>query len=126
MKHYIIDGNNLIGKNKNLSELQRKDKQSSREQLLFILQSYFASKKIKVSLHFDGFEKDKLNFSKGKIIYSASRSADEKIKEEINSIKNKREITIISSDSELRNYGKVCSCIVISSEDFLKEIEKKG
>lgn len=52
MRHYIIDGNNLIGKIASLQKLQKKNKQSSREKLAFILESYFLGKpNNKVSLH---------------------------------------------------------------------------
>ncbi len=38
---YIIDGNNLIGKIASLMNLQKKDKQASREKLIYILDRYF-------------------------------------------------------------------------------------
>ena len=56
MLHYIIDGNNLIGKIKHFSNIQKKDKQAAREKLALFLDRYFISKKAKVTLHFDGFE----------------------------------------------------------------------
>src|SRR4030067_59622 len=103
MKHYIIDGNNLIGKVKKLSELQKKDKQSAREQLVYLLQNYFSVKKVKISLHFDGYENNRINIINGKIIYSGSQTADEKIKDQISSSKNKRDIIVISSDNGIRD-----------------------
>ena len=45
MRHFIIDGNNLMGKIPSLYKLQKKDGQSSREKLAFILESYFMNKK---------------------------------------------------------------------------------
>ena len=55
-KTYIIDGNNLIGKVKQLNSLQKKDRQTAREKIAFMLDRYFRKKKVKVSLHFDGFQ----------------------------------------------------------------------
>lgn len=126
MKHYIIDGNNLIGKVKNLSALQNKDKQSAREQLVFLLQNYFAVKKVKLSLHFDGFENTRLNIQHGKIIYSGSRTADEKIKEQISSVKNRKEIIVVTSDNGIRDFAKVCGCTLNSSEEFYKDFSSKN
>ena len=126
MKHYIIDGNNLIGKIKRLSDLQNKDKQSAREQLVYLLQNYFSGKKIKVSLHFDGFENSRVNISNGKVIYSDSKTADEKIKDQISASKNRKEIIVISSDSGIRNYAKVCGCSLLTGEEFYKETAAKN
>ena len=49
MKQHIIDGNNLIGKIGSLSKLQKRDKQSAREQVAFLIQKYFRDKKVNVS-----------------------------------------------------------------------------
>jgi predicted RNA-binding protein with PIN domain len=126
MKHYIIDGNNLIGKIKNLSVLQAKDKQSAREQLVYFLNNVFSGKKIKVSLHLDGFPGAALNISKGKIFYSESKTADEKIKDQITNTKNVKELVVISSDNGIRNYAKVCGCSLQTSEEFYKEYISKN
>ncbi|OGU76924.1 MAG: hypothetical protein A2V93_00370 [Ignavibacteria bacterium RBG_16_34_14] len=126
MKHYIIDGNNLIGKVKKLSELQKKDKQSAREQLVYLLQNYFSGKKVKISLHFDGYENNRINIINGKIIYSGSQTADEKIKDQISSSKNKRDIIVISSDNGIRDYAKVCGCSLMKSEEFYKQFTVKN
>ncbi|MDO8548725.1 MAG: NYN domain-containing protein [Ignavibacteria bacterium] len=126
MKHYIIDGNNLIGKVKKLSGLQSKDKQSAREQLVYLLQNYFSRKKVKVSLNFDGYENSPLNISNGKIIYSESKTADEKIKDQISSSKTRRDIVVVSSDNGIRDYAKVCGCSLMTSEEFNKEFSIKN
>lgn len=124
MIHYIIDGNNLIGKIKSLHNLQSKNKQSSREMLVHILNRHFVGKKIKLSLHFDGYPNTPLNLSNGRIIYSEGRTADVTIREEIDRSKNPKLITLISSDSSLMNYARVNSSSAIKSEVFYKEIEK--
>ncbi len=122
MISYIIDGNNLIGKIKSLMNLQSKDKQASREKLVFILDRYFAGKKNSITLHFDGYPKEKINSSEMKIIYSDSITADEKIKRQIDKSSQRKNINVITSDSNLANYARICSCKVISSEDFVKMI----
>jgi hypothetical protein len=123
MNHYIIDGNNLIGKIKNLQDLQKKDKQGSRIELVKLLNKYFQRKKTILSLHLDGYPNEPLAISKGKIIYSKNLPSDNLIRDEIDTSKNTRLIILITSDRNLMNYGKVCSCTVIKSEDFSLSIE---
>lgn len=120
MKHYIIDGNNLIGKISSLKKLHNKNKRQSAEKLAFILGRYFSRKKSKVSLHFDGFPEEKINVTGIKIFYSAEQTADEKIKIDIEKSRNPRNIILVTSDTNVAEFGKVCSCKVIRSEDFSK------
>ena len=124
MKKYIIDGNNLIGKIRLLSILQSKDKQASREKLAFLIDRYFANKKIEVTLHLDGFANEKINTSRIKLIYSNEISADEKIKKQIEAAGNKRNTTVVSSDNNVREFAKVCGCACVLSEDFAQEFTK--
>lgn len=125
MQNYIIDGNNLIGKIKELQKLQIKDKQASREKLAFMIDKFFMGKKIRVSLHFDGFQKTPIKITSAKIIYSQDHSADDKIKAEITASRNPKTITLVTSDQNLRQFAQVCSASVISSEDFAAEIRKR-
>ena len=122
MKHYIIDGNNLIGKIKNLKSLFQKDKQASGEKLVLILERYFIRKKAKVTLHFDGFENDPIKSSKIKITYSGNRTADENIKDQIERSKNRTNLIVVSSDNNLREFARVCACERIKSEVFAKQL----
>lgn len=121
-KHYIIDGNNLIGKIKNLWELQKTDRQSSRERLAFTVDRYFSQKKFSVSLHFDGHPGDAIRTSKIKIVYSENKTADSKIKEEIDHFKNPKLITVVSSDNNIAEFAKVNSCKIVKSESFAKKL----
>jgi uncharacterized protein len=124
MSHYIIDGNNLIGKIKSLKELQKRNKQGSREGLVSMLNNYFAGKKIKATLHLDGHPNTALSFPSGRIIYSEKRNSDSMICEEIDNSKNPKLITVISSDHRIINYARANSCTPIKSEDFYCEIKK--
>lgn len=119
MRHFIIDGNNLIGK---MPALKSKDKISERENLAFILERYFSKKKNKVSLHFDGHQTLPIKVSGIKIYYSGSRTADEMIKQEIERSNNRKNIVLITSDTNLKEFAKVCSCSVMNSEEFNTEI----
>ena len=123
MLHYIIDGNNLIGKISHLQKLQNKNKQSSREKLAFILESYFAGKRNnKISLHYDGFEGQTIRVQNIKIIYSGKRIADDEIKSQIEHEKNSRNLIVVSSDLNLKEFARVCGCGWRSCEDFSREL----
>ncbi|HMN25088.1 MAG TPA: NYN domain-containing protein [Ignavibacteriaceae bacterium] len=126
MLNYIIDGNNLIGKVASLKGLQNKDKHASREKLVFMLDRFFITKKANVTLHLDGYPNEKINSSKMKIIYSENLTADEKIKKQISQSKSPRNIIVITSDSNLAQFAKVCSATVTSSELFVAEINKSS
>ena len=122
MKQYIIDGNNLIGKIKSLNKLHRKNKKQSAEKLAFMIGRNFSKKKVSVSLHFDGVQRDIIRVPGLKINYSGTVSADEKIKSEIGKSKNPKNIILVTSDNNLAEFGRVCSCQVIKSEVFSKQL----
>jgi len=126
MKHYIIDGNNLIGKIKSLHKIQLMDKQGSREKLSFMIDNYFHDKKARVTIHFDGFAKHPIKLTYANIIYSENNSADSKIKKQIEMSNNRRIITVITSDSNLREYARVCSASLLKSEEFAKKMLHKN
>lgn len=122
MKHYIIDGNNLIGKIPSIKKLQRSNKQASREKISYLLGRYFAKRKASVSLHFDGHTGESIKVSGIKIKYSENRTADEKIKTEIERSKNPKNIIVVTSDNNVAEFAKVCSCQIIKSEDFSNDL----
>lgn len=124
MLTYIIDGNNLIGKIPLLMNLQKKDRLASREKLVYMLDRHFIKKKVNVTLHLDGHPANKINSSKMKIIYSENQTADEKIKKQISQSKSPRNIMVVTSDSNLAQFAKVCSSTVVSSEQFSSEMSK--
>ncbi len=126
MLTYIIDGNNLIGKISYLMNLQRKDKQASREKLIYMLDRYYSNKKTNVTLHFDGYSNLGINSLKMKIVYSENLLADDKIKKQISQSETTRNIIVVTSDLNLSQFAKVCSCKVISSDEFAIEINKSA
>lgn len=122
MLHYIFDCNNIIGKSGSLSKIKIKDPQGSREQIVFLIEKFLFRKKVKASLHFDGYEKERINFKIGKIIYSNSKKADDLIKKEIAESSNPKNIIVVTSDGNLKEFAKVNSCSIIPSEEFLSGI----
>ena len=125
MKHYIIDGNNLLHKIRNLEAMLKKDKQAPREKLAFMIERFSGGKNIKVSLHFDGFENLSIKTEKIKIFYSNQKTADENIRNEIESVKNRRNLIVVSSDDALKEFAKKCGCETILSEEFASQIKSK-
>lgn len=119
MRHFIIDGNNLIGK---MPSVKSKDKNAEREKLAYVLERYFLNKKVKVSLHFDGHKNLPIKVSGIKIFYSENQTADDLIKNEIERTSNRKNIILVSSDNNLKEFARVCSCEVKSSDDFGKDI----
>ncbi len=124
MIHYIIDGNNLIGKIPSLRKLE--DKQSAREKLSLMLQRYFSGRKVKVSLHFDGYENELIKAARIVIRYSLNRSADDLIRKEIENMKNIKSTYVVSSDAEVLSYARLCGCKVIKSEEFYDMISQSN
>ena len=45
------------------------------------------------------------------------------IKKEIEDSKNPRNLVVITSDSNLKDFARKCSCKIISSEEFSKQIK---
>lgn len=116
---YLIDGNNLIGK---IKSVQKKD--VSREKLAYMIEKYFIGKNISAVLYYDGFMKEAIKVSGVDIVYSNKATADEIIKDRIEFEKNPRIITVVTSDSNLQEFAKVCRCEVISSENFVHMLYK--
>ncbi|HUX60306.1 MAG TPA: NYN domain-containing protein [Ignavibacteriaceae bacterium] len=123
MKSYIIDGNNLIFKIKSLEKLVNNDKQAIREKLAYMVNNFFYGRKVNVTLHFDGYEKIHLSLPNLKIIYSMNEKADVKIKHQIDSSKNPRNIIVVSSDIEIKNFARVNGCQVLSSLEFSRMLK---
>lgn len=126
MKEYLIDGNNLIGKVPDIQSLQKKDKESARERLVLLLERYFHSRKVKVTIYFDGYKNNAIKTSALKIKYSDSQTADEIIKKDIGLSKNPKNLVVVSSDNEIAGFARVCACEVKLSEKFYEIIGKEN
>ena len=126
MKTYLIDGNNLIHKIRDLSVLQKKDRQSAREKLAHRIDSHFSNRRVTVILYYDGFPGIPLNTNKIKIVYSENTSADDKIRVSIERAKNPKNIIVVTSDEEIRKLARACSCELMTSNEFDKVLKQKG
>lgn len=123
MIHYIIDGNNLIGK---VGRLKAMQPQAARETLASRVDGYFMGRRCRVTLHFDGYANLAIPTSKVKIVYSESQKADQKIKLEIEASKNPRLIRLVSSDHNLIEFARVCRCSYQTSESMAEELYSRA
>ncbi len=119
MKTYFVDGNNLMGKIPSMKSRMKSDKVGVREELALKLDRTFIGTNNKVVLFLDGFQSDLIRTNKTEVVYSDSKPADIVIKQRIDLSKNPRNIVVVSSDNEVYNYGKKCSCEVLKSEEFI-------
>lgn len=125
MIHYLIDGNNFIGKAKSLLRSSKNKKADQREQLVLLLDRHYYGRNCKIFLYFDGFMADAIRSHKIKIIYSQKETADSIIKQDISMAKNPKNLIVVSSDLEIYDFARACSCTVKTSEEFYSEVEKK-
>ncbi|MGB5287609.1 MAG: NYN domain-containing protein, partial [Ignavibacteriaceae bacterium] len=75
-----------------------------------------------VTMHFDGHLNEAIKVSGIKIKYSGGKTADDKIKIEIEKSKNPKNIIVVTSDNNVAEFARVCRCQVIKSEEFSKKL----
>jgi len=120
VRTFLIDGNNVIGKDKKLNELKSNPNNNTREIIGRRIERFSLRSNNKVKLFFDGYENDKIILSGLKIIYSNKKTADDLIRDEIDKSKNSKNLIVVTSDGPLSQYAKKNSCTTISSEEFIK------
>lgn len=121
MKTILIDGNNLIHKIPSVKSLFLKDKNASQLALLESVKSKL-SRTDKLIIVFDGFG----SFKKAGIIFSGKITADEVIRNKIESFGDYKKLKVVSSDYGITNLAKECGCDVMKSEEFWKSINKEN
>lgn len=120
--HYIIDGYNVIHAIPSLKRTMVQDAQSARELLIHSVSQLTLQKKMRSTLVFDG-ESPRMTGNQSvhapvHVIYSFPLSADAKIKSMIEHSKYRSQLVIISSDREIMEFAKVCSCQTHTSKYF--------
>ena len=122
LPHYIIDGYNLIHAIPSLRKLVDHDGFQAREQLVQYVSRLTYRRKIRCTIVFDGAKPSDFRpasaHSPVHILYSHPQSADAKIKGMIDQSKSRTLLVIISSDREILDYAKVCSCDAHTSKYF--------
>jgi predicted RNA-binding protein with PIN domain len=122
----IIDGNNLIGSIPDITL----DDPKARRKVIEIVRKYQENKKNAVIIVFDGepdgnFHRQPLN-EKFTVIYPRyGDSADDEIKRILNRYTYFKDVTLVTSDRELKTFAKKKGARTINSIEFHYELRRK-
>jgi len=118
---YLLDGNNVMGQ----SIGWHRDKKGSRHRLLEELAGFIRAKKARLTVVFDGTPDNR--FSDGssyrgvKVFFSRPGSdADERIIEMVEAERNRKNLTVVTSDRKLADRVRVCGVRVMRAGEFRK------
>jgi predicted RNA-binding protein with PIN domain len=130
LETFIIDAYNLMHKIPELKRLLGEDRDSSVDTMIAKLQDHFYHSRNKVILVFDGHGKNKISRSievrfASTDINRSYENADKLIKVIIDQSGNKKLLTVVSSDNEIKWYARDSGCTVKSSRSFWSELKKK-
>lgn len=123
MKIYLVDAYNVMHKIPDLKRMLNSSKDVACESLLVKIDSLKRGGRLRNSFYvvYDGFFESTMATDPNlKIIQSKGKTADEIIKRHIDKSPNKRNITVVSSDTEVHNYARLNGCEVIESAQFIK------
>lgn len=121
---YIVDGNNVMGQTPGW----HRDKPKARRMLLKKLAAFARSKKVRVTVVFDGAP-DRLApegsaFRGVKVLYAERGSdADHQIERLVEDSRNPRGLTVVTSDRHLAFVVRARGARVTRSGEFRKELE---
>jgi predicted RNA-binding protein with PIN domain len=122
LPHYIIDGYNLLHEILPLKKLLAHDAAAAREQLVDMVARLTMKKKFRCTIVFDGAKSRPGNFPATNtpvhVVYSFPVSADERIREMIEKSKSRTSLVIVTSDHEILDFARVCSCTTHTSKYF--------
>lgn len=122
----IIDGYNLLHASPNLSVRKEELLEKARNRMIEKLSYYRKMKKVSITVVFDGwkggFQSQSQEMLKGiKVIYSKlGETADEVIKRMIDNAS--KEMLVVTSDREIRDFADQHSFISVSSSEFEKKM----
>ncbi len=122
MQHFIIDGYNVIHAIPSLKKTLAHNGETARELLIHSVAQFTHKKKFRCTIVFDGTAPNNTvkqsTHAPVHVLFSFPHSADAKIKQMIEQSKIRSSLVIISSDREIMNFAKVCSCQTHSSKHF--------
>src|SRR5436190_1548171 len=110
---YLIDGNNVIGQRARGYETWYQDKPAARRRLLEELAQLANTKKLRLTAVFDGAPEahfpDGSSFRGVKVFYArAGSDADARIVELVEGERNRKSLTVVTSDTALIARVRVC------------------
>ena len=125
---YLIDGNNVIGQRGKGYEDWFNDKPASRRRLLKDLARLARVKKLRLTAVFDGAPDgafpDGSSFRGVKVLYARQNSdADTRIVEMAEAERNKKNLTVVTSDGKLISRVRACGVKVMRSGEFRQLME---
>lgn len=120
---YLIDGNNVIGQRGRGYEAWYRDKPAARRRLLEELAQLASVKKMRLTTVFDGAPEphfpDGSSFRGVKVFYArAGSDADARIVELVEGERNRRALTVVTSDTALIARVRVCGVRVMRAGEF--------
>ena len=121
---YLIDGNNVMGQRVGW----QRDKSGTRLLLLQELAQFSQRKKSRLTVVFDGAPE--INIADGssyrgvKVFYARPGSdADTRILEFVERERNRKALTVVTSDGQLLNQVRACGVRVIRAGEFRRRLE---
>jgi predicted RNA-binding protein with PIN domain len=122
---YIIDGNNLIGCSQEIPQ----DDLNGREKIVHLVKKFQEKRKTSVTVVFDGAPDygsyQNNSNTKFKVVFPRyGKSADDEIKEILNTYNHFRDVTVVTSDRELKTYAKDKGAKTINSIEFYYELKR--
>jgi predicted RNA-binding protein with PIN domain len=121
---YIIDGNNVMGQTPGW----HRDRAAARRGLLDLVAEYARVKKTRITIVFDGAPDRDLPDSSGyrgvRVLYAERGSdADSRIERLVEAAKDRRGLTVVTSDRRLAHSVRSLGATVIRSGEFRKIID---
>ncbi|HEX4950325.1 MAG TPA: NYN domain-containing protein [Blastocatellia bacterium] len=122
---YLIDGNNVMGQRVGW----HRDKAAARQRLLRELAAFAAHNKIRLAVVFDGLPEvniaDGSSFRGVKVFYARPGSdADHRILEFVERERNRKALTVVTSDLQLLNQVRAYGVRVVRSGEFRRLLEQ--
>jgi predicted RNA-binding protein with PIN domain len=126
---YLIDGNNLIGQRGRGFETCWQDKSGARSVLLKQLAVLARLRQTRLTVVFDGAPDDRFpedtRYRGVRVLYAAPGSdADMRIVQLVEQEKNKRGLTVVTSDNQLAARVRVCGVQVMRAGAFRRWMEE--
>jgi predicted RNA-binding protein with PIN domain len=122
MKIFLIDGNNVIHKVSTLqTKLQKSYILACSACIQYVYEYAHKYSSYKFIIFFDKLAEDLDTPLKNiSVMSSMSQIADEQIKDHIAKSISTKNLTLVTSDTDLYNFGRVHACDTITSEQFIK------
>jgi predicted RNA-binding protein with PIN domain len=122
---YLVDGNNVMAQRVGW----HRDKPKARRRLMDELAQFALAGRARVTVVFDGAPEqhfaDGATYKGVRVFYSERGSnADERIKQMVESARERRTLIVVTSDRALADYVRRCGAKVLRSGEFRKKMEE--